>query len=162
MNVSHSNWSNLKSVVGYFLIYFKRCAQAIGNKETWTGYLSLVFSIVCFQFHLFHKLHVCYVCLFFNLCMYIFCTDHTFFPSCKYSRFAISYLKIKHDKHMHHVWHFVSLSVICFILTATFFIEIQLTSTYTFHYWVTCCWQSAPSLALFRSANGLDSLTPAH
>lgn len=42
-----------ESALCYLFIYFKRCAQAIKNKETWTGYLSLGFYfIVIFVFFL--------------------------------------------------------------------------------------------------------------
>lgn len=63
---------------------FERCAQAITNKDAWTGYLSLgcffpslsvfFFGHVCFRFH---KIHVCY--LFFIFACIFLCTDHTSF-----------------------------------------------------------------------------------
>lgn len=75
------------SCLNNLFIYSKRCAQAIKNKETWTGYLSLGFFLFfhCFVFLcLFHKLHVCYILCFLSLHVYFFVQIIHILP-CKYS-----------------------------------------------------------------------------
>lgn len=99
------------------LYLFERCAQAIKNKETWTGYLSLGF-LFCFVFHCCSSCHVCFICFmsamflcFFYLCMYISLYRSYIVPLVN-THFAISYLKIKHNEHMYPVLHVASFTVI--------------------------------------------------
>lgn len=101
-----------KSVILPLPFYlFERCAQAIKNKETWTGYLSLGFVFFCF-FSIVVCLfcHVCFSVSFVSCLLSVFMfflSLHVYFFvqiihifSCKYSHFAINYLGIKHNEHI--------------------------------------------------------------
>lgn len=83
LNSFYQKQESQSSITFFYL--FERCAQAIKNKEAWTGYLSLgfVFSIVFF--FVFFVMFVSFVsCLLFVFMFFIFaciflCTDHTYF-----------------------------------------------------------------------------------
>lgn len=75
---------------------FENCAQAIKNKETWTGYLGVkVFNFLCPRLSDLSRLFLHLFCVWYVFIFYLrmYISLYSSFTSCKYSHFSITYLK---------------------------------------------------------------------